>query len=209
MDSEVVGSNASRQQGRMPRRAALKAGMALAAAGAAVRLGLPPPVARATDTWMLSVPRSDWITSNWHGTGSKFLDIDDEYGTDCTVKFDLGPSTYGKVSFSTPIDDCGQPNNRKRIPFTLWTPQNMQIGSGTAQHITAAGWAAGTRYTTPITVGYISSNASIVAGCWTGSHIHFGCDGIISGNYPDGFHQTWVDYSSTVGDGNYPWYYLV
>lgn len=63
MDSEVVGSNASRQQGRMPRRAALKAGMALAAAGAAVRLGLPPPVARATDTWMLSVPRSDWITS--------------------------------------------------------------------------------------------------------------------------------------------------
>lgn len=79
-----------------------------------------------------------------------------------------------------------------------------------AQHITAATWSAGTKYSTPITVGYISSDGQPETGCWDGSHVHFGCNGTKSGDYPDSpYHSTSVEFSSTVGEGTYPWYYEV
>jgi len=194
-----------------PRRTFLaRAGRAGVAALAALS-GARRLTARATTTWTLSVPRSDYINTNWHSANNKYLDLDDSGGTACHIKIDTGASTYGKASFATPVPDCGaEPGDRKKVQFTLWTDTESQLGTGWAQHITAATWSAGVRYGCPVTVGYISSDGEVEAGCWTGSHIHFGCDGSKSGDYPDSYwHETWVDYSSAVGDGTYPWYYAV
>ena len=226
--TDAVEPQAESHGRRLPRRGGVRATLAIGALGLANVLGVAHirKVHAATYRWYLSVPRTDYVTTSWHSTASKYLDINDCLGTICMVKVDSNKNqgTFGRVAFDTPTNDCGiNPGARKKITFTLYRDVGTDaIATGLAQHITAGTWTAGTKYTSPETVGYISLSGSpdpacdpeeeeCPPPCWTGSHVHFGSVGMDkSGTYATGFscsgttHK--VYYSPYVSDGQYPWH---